>query len=67
MIGEQEVLYDPKSAFEHARRVIPNLEGELLPGASHDMAVSLYDIVDRRVLGFLKEGSSHPQPVRANG
>jgi pimeloyl-ACP methyl ester carboxylesterase len=54
LIGQQEVLYDPEAALERARRLIPNFEGELLPRANHEMTVSKHEIVDRRVLEFLK-------------
>jgi pimeloyl-ACP methyl ester carboxylesterase len=54
LIGQQEVLYDPSAALERARRLIPNFEGELIPRSSHDMTISQHEIVDRRVLEFLK-------------
>jgi pimeloyl-ACP methyl ester carboxylesterase len=54
LIAQQEVLYDPEAALERARRLIPNFEGELLPRANHEMTVSKHEIVDRRVLEFLK-------------
>jgi len=38
LIGEQEVLYDPVGALSRAGRLIPGLIGELIPGASHDLA-----------------------------
>jgi pimeloyl-ACP methyl ester carboxylesterase len=54
LIGQQEVIYDPKAALERARRLIPNFEGELVPRSSHDMSISKHEIVDRRILEFLK-------------
>lgn len=54
LIGAQEVIYDPKAALERARRLIPNFEGELVPRSSHDMSISKREIVDRRILEFLK-------------
>ena len=55
LIGQQEVLYDPAAALQRARRLIPNFEGELIPGASHDMTISQHEIVDQRVLAFLQK------------
>jgi pimeloyl-ACP methyl ester carboxylesterase len=54
LIGDREVIYDPAKALARARRLIPDFEGELVPGSSHDMAFSRHRIVDARVLDFLK-------------
>ncbi|HSL01129.1 MAG TPA: alpha/beta hydrolase [Rubrobacteraceae bacterium] len=67
LIGQQEAYYDPTAALERARRLIPNLEGELIPQASHEMTISQREIVNRRLLAFLRESSLQPQPVGANG
>jgi pimeloyl-ACP methyl ester carboxylesterase len=53
LIGEREVIYDPAKALERAGRLIPDFEGELVPGCSHDMCASQYRMVDARVLDFL--------------
>ena len=66
LIGQQEVFYDPEAARERARRLVPNFEGELVPRASHDMAFSQHEVVDRRILEFLKENSPRPQSIGAN-
>lgn len=55
LIGEHEVISDPASALERARRLIPDFEGELVPGCRHDMCSSRPDIVNARVLAFLKK------------
>ena len=46
---------DPAQALERAHRLIPDFEGELVPGCRHDMCVEPTPIVDARVLEFLKE------------
>lgn len=53
LIGDHEVISDPARALERARRLIPNFEGELVPGCRHDMCSSQHQIVDARVLEFL--------------
>jgi pimeloyl-ACP methyl ester carboxylesterase len=58
LMGNQEVLYDASAALDRARRLIPNLQGELIPGCSHDMAFSQHQIVDARVLEFLGQTSA---------
>jgi pimeloyl-ACP methyl ester carboxylesterase len=54
LIGKDEVIYDSEAALARARRLIPELEGDLLPGCSHDMCFSQHRMVDARVLDFLK-------------
>jgi pimeloyl-ACP methyl ester carboxylesterase len=53
LIGEHEVISDPAGALERARRLIPDFEGDLIPGCRHDMCSSRHDVVDARVLEFL--------------
>lgn len=54
LIGQQEVLYDPVAALERARRLIPNLEGDLVPRASHDMTQGQHRLVNARIREFLE-------------
>jgi pimeloyl-ACP methyl ester carboxylesterase len=55
LMGENEVIYDAAEALARARALIPNLEGELVPGANHNMCVSHCQLVDARVLDFLSD------------
>jgi len=55
LIGDHEVISDPARALERARRLIPDFEGELVPDCRHDMSSTQYQIVDARVLDFLKK------------
>lgn len=55
LIGDHEVISDPAQALERARQLIPDFEGELVPGCRHDMCSSRHHIVDARVLEFLKK------------
>jgi pimeloyl-ACP methyl ester carboxylesterase/membrane protease YdiL (CAAX protease family) len=55
LIGDHEVISDPAKALARARRLIPDLEGELVPQCRHDMCFSQHRIVDARVLDFLKK------------
>jgi pimeloyl-ACP methyl ester carboxylesterase len=52
LIGRQESLYDPVSAIKRGKQLIPDLQAELIPGASHDLPVSKPQIVNPRVLEF---------------
>jgi pimeloyl-ACP methyl ester carboxylesterase len=53
LIGDSEVIYNPAKALGRAKRLIPNLEGELVPNSNHNMCGAHYQIVDERVLDFL--------------
>lgn len=55
LIGDREVISDPARALARARRLIPDFEGELVPGCRHDMCSSQHHIVNARVLEFLKK------------
>jgi len=55
LIGQQEVIYDPVASVERARRLIPHLEADLIPQASHDMSYFQAGAVDQRILEFLSE------------
>ena len=53
LIGEQEALYDPVAAVARAKQLIPNIQAELIPHASHDLPVTQAETVDHKVLAFL--------------
>jgi pimeloyl-ACP methyl ester carboxylesterase len=53
LIAEKEVLYSPRRALERARRLIPNLESAVVPGAGHFVAMARPDFVNPRVVAFL--------------
>lgn len=55
LIGDHEVISDPTKALARACRLVPDLEGELVPRCRHDMCFSQRRIVDARVLDFLKK------------
>ena len=54
IIGQQESLYDPIAALERAKRLIPDIQTELIPHAGHELALSKPEAVDQRILTFLK-------------
>jgi len=54
LIGDHEVICDPVTALARARRLFPDVQGELVPRCSHDMCFSQHRIVDEQMLDFLK-------------
>jgi pimeloyl-ACP methyl ester carboxylesterase len=55
LMGDHEVICDPATALARARRLFPDVRGELVPHSSHDMCLSQRRVVDARVLEFLRE------------
>jgi pimeloyl-ACP methyl ester carboxylesterase len=55
LIGDQEVVCDPATALAQARRLFPDVQGELVPQSSHEMCFSQRRLVDARVVNFLKK------------
>jgi pimeloyl-ACP methyl ester carboxylesterase len=55
LIGQQEVIYDPVASVERARKLIPHLEADLIPCASHDLTYFQASVVDECILMFLKD------------
>jgi pimeloyl-ACP methyl ester carboxylesterase len=53
LIGDHEVMFDAAATLARARRLLPDLQGELVPGARHDMCFNQYRIVNARVVDFL--------------
>jgi pimeloyl-ACP methyl ester carboxylesterase len=55
LIGDHEVIHDPAKALTRAQALIPDLRGELVPEANHNMCASHHHVVDARVLDFLND------------
>ena len=53
LIGDHEIMYEPQKALDCATRLIPNLQVELIPNASHMLNSDQPEGVDARVLKFL--------------
>jgi pimeloyl-ACP methyl ester carboxylesterase len=56
LVGEREVVFDPRRVLERARRLIPDVSAEMLPDAGHDMTFDHPEGVNERVLRFLQVG-----------
>jgi pimeloyl-ACP methyl ester carboxylesterase len=58
LLGDREVIYDPRAALARAKRLIPDFAGALVPDCSHDMCFGQREVVDARVLDFLNEAGA---------
>ena len=55
LIGDREVIYDPRVAIGRATRLIRRIEAAIIPNASHFLTFDQSESVDARVLSFLKQ------------
>jgi pimeloyl-ACP methyl ester carboxylesterase len=55
LIGGKEVIYDSETAVERAKRLIQNIEAEVMPNASHGLPMEQAKLVNERILGFLNQ------------
>ncbi len=53
LIGDHEIMYEPRKALDYATRLIPNLKTELIPNASHFLIRDQPELIDTRILNFL--------------
>ena len=53
LIGEAETMYDPRSAAERARKLIPHIQAEIIPDAGHMLTTDQPELVVNRIHWFL--------------
>jgi pimeloyl-ACP methyl ester carboxylesterase len=56
LIGDQDKLNPPK-ALEQAKRMIPQIETEIIPNAGHLLSMEQPELVDARLKKFLEKGN----------
>jgi len=55
LVGQHEIFYKPEVVLAKANKVLPNLRAaEIVPGAGHAMHADHPDVVNARILKFLK-------------
>ena len=54
LVGEHETMYDADSAITRLKKVAPKIETELIPGTGHDLMFTHTEIVNQRMLKFLR-------------
>ena len=53
LVGDHEILYDPRKALQRARQLIPHIQTELVPSASHVLQADQPEKVNEAMLKFL--------------
>ena len=55
LIGEKEVIFSAPKAIDRAKRLMQDIQAEKVPEASHLSSMDQPEMVDARILKFLKE------------
>jgi len=54
LLGDHEIMYEPKKALDFATRLIPNLQTGLIPDAGHMLNRDQPNLVNARILKFCR-------------
>jgi len=55
LIGEHEKIYSAQKAIQRLHKVAPQIKTELIPNAGHDLTIVQAEMVNTKVLEFLKQ------------
>ena len=55
LVGENETIGNGKSTVNRLNRVAPGIETELIPNTGHDLMFTHTEIVNKRIIEFLKK------------
>jgi pimeloyl-ACP methyl ester carboxylesterase len=61
LVGEHETVYDAGTAVHRLKHVAPQVTAEIIPGAGHDLTLAQADLVNRRILEFVKQSAAAPR------
>jgi pimeloyl-ACP methyl ester carboxylesterase len=57
LVGDREVIYNPKAALARANALVPNIRGRLVEDAGHALPMERPETVNRYVSEFLGDSS----------
>jgi pimeloyl-ACP methyl ester carboxylesterase len=55
LVGEHEKIYSAQKAIQRLQKVAPHIMAEVIPSAGHDLTIVQAEMVNTKVLGFLKQ------------
>ena len=55
LMGDKEVIYNYKAAFARAKKLIPNIETAIIPGAGHALNFDQPEMVNQHILAFIQK------------
>lgn len=54
LLGDHEIIYNPYVVLERAKRLLPNVEADIIPNVGHGMTQEQPEYVNMRILDFLR-------------
>lgn len=54
LVGENDKIYSPQKAVKRLNNLAPQIQTEIIPNAGHDLSVAQTEIVNRKIIEFLK-------------
>jgi pimeloyl-ACP methyl ester carboxylesterase len=54
LYGENEIMYSPHEALARLEKIAPGIKAEIIPNAGHDLNFAQAEIMNKKVLRFLK-------------
>ena len=55
LVGEHEKIYSAQKAIQRLHKVAPHINTEIIPNAGHDLTIVQAEMVNTKVLEFLKQ------------
>jgi len=55
LVGENEKIYSAQKAIQRLHKAAPHISAEVIPNAGHDLTIVQTDLVNTKVLEFLKQ------------
>lgn len=55
LIGDKEVIYDPLLVMKRVRQVVPRIQAEIIPNASHFLPMQQPQLISDRIQKFIEE------------
>ena len=60
LVGEHEKIYSAHKAVDRLNRIAPQIKTTIIPGAGHDLTFVQADLVNQKMLTFLREPVQNP-------
>jgi pimeloyl-ACP methyl ester carboxylesterase len=55
LVGENEKIYSAQKAIQRLHKVAPHIKAEVIPNAGHDLTIVQAEMVNAKILEFLKQ------------
>ena len=55
LVGENEKIYSAQKAIQRLHKAAPHIKTEVIPKAGHDLTIVQAEMVNTKILEFLKQ------------